>query len=142
MPESDIIYKDESFQIMGACFEVYKDKGCGYNEPIYHECLGIEFGLQSIAAVSKPRLQLDYKGHVLTQFFEPDYVCHGKIIIELKAESETTDRHRAQAMKYLKATGYQLCLLVNFGHFPKLQYERIVNTRGRVAPNTPPDLHA
>jgi GxxExxY protein len=142
---SDLIYKDESFKIVGACFEVYKEKGCGYNEAIYHECLEIEFRLQQIPAISKPEVQMEYKGHVLGQSFEPDYVCYGKIVIELKAELEITDRHRAQALKYLKATGYQLALLINFGHHPKIQIERIVNTTGRIAPNPsiePPDLHA
>ena len=65
--------------------------------------------------------------------YEPDFVCYEKIILELKDVTELTDEHRAQVLNYLKATGLQLGLLVNFGHYPGLQIERIVNTRGRCA---------
>ena len=56
----------------------------------------------------------------------PDFVCFGKIVVEIKAVERITDEHRAQVFNYLKATGYQLGLLVNFGHFPQLEYERVV----------------
>ncbi len=58
--------------------------------------------------------------------YEPDFVCWEKIVVELKAVKEFDDVHRAQVHNYLKATGYWLGLLVNFGHHPKLEYERIV----------------
>jgi GxxExxY protein len=144
MPE--LIYKEESYKIIGACFEVYTDKGAGFYEPVYHECLGIEFELQGIPAVSKPKQELEYKGRKLQQTFEPDYLCHRKIIVELKAVAELLNEHRAQVLNYLKATGFQLGLLVNFGHSPKLQYERIANTKSRdatiPASLEPPDLHS
>ena len=140
----DLIYKDESYAIMGACFEVYKDKGCGYHEPVYHESLGIEFVLRNLPAISKPKLELEYKGHKLQTGFEPDYVCYGKIILELKAVDQITDGHRAQTMNYLKAANMRLGLLVNFGHHPQLQYERIVANEKWEPPtgNTPSDLRA
>ena len=139
MPE--IIYKDESYQITGACFEVYKDKGCGFHEPVYQESLGIEFRLQGIPAISKPKLELEYKGHKLEQTFEPDYVCFGKIIVELKAVSHLTEDHQAQVMNYLKATGFKLGLLVNFGHHPRIEIMRIVaDDRWADRDTTPPDL--
>jgi GxxExxY protein len=123
---ADIIYKGESFQIMGACFEVYKEKGPGFTEPIYHECLGMEFAMQSIPALSKPRLPLAYKGLPLQHLFEPDFLCFEKVIVELKAVSHLNGEHRAQVMNYLKATHHKLGLLVNFAHHPQLEYERIV----------------
>lgn len=55
------------------------------------------------------------------------------IIVEIKAVKELTDEHRSQVLNYLHATGYELGLLVNFGHFPKVESERIANTRGKVA---------
>ena len=58
----DILFKEESYKIIGACFEVYKEKGCGFHEPVYQECLGIEFRLQGIPSIPKPRLELEYKG--------------------------------------------------------------------------------
>ena len=127
---AELIYREESFRIIGACFEVYKDKGCGFHEPIYQECLGIEFGLQEIPAIPKPGLTLEYKGLKLEQQYFPDFVCFGKIIVELKAVECLNDAHRAQVLNYLRATNFQLGLLVNFGHFPRLEYERIANTKG------------
>jgi GxxExxY protein len=65
----------------------------------------------------------------LKQTYEPDYVCFEKIIVELKAISRLTDEHRAQLLNYLHASGFELGLLVNFGHYPKLEYERIAKTQ-------------
>jgi len=123
---SEIIYKDESFRIVGACFEVYNDKGCGFTEPIYQECLELELGMQQIPFEAQAHLPLSYKGRPLRQRFQPDFVCHGKIIFEIKAVSALTDEHRSQVLNYLNATGYKLGLLVNFGHHGQLERERIV----------------
>jgi GxxExxY protein len=92
---AEIVYKAESYAIIGACFEVYNEKGCGFLEPVYQECLGIEFEYQGIPAIAKPSLALGYRRRILKQTYEPDYVCFGKIIVELKAVSELTDQHRA-----------------------------------------------
>ena len=132
---TEIIYKDESYAIIGACFEVYNEKGCGFLEPVYQECLGIEFEQGRIPAIAKPSLTLSYRGQILKQTYEPDYVCFGKIIVELKAVSALTDEHRAQLLNYLHATGFELGLLVNFGRYPKLKYERIAKTQ-HIKPKT------
>lgn len=126
---ADIIYKEESYKIIGACFEVYKQKGCGFTEFVYHECLKVEFELQDIFFVYEPILQLEYKGKVLDQYFKPDFVCYDKIIVELKSVPSLIDEHRAQMMNYLNAAGFDLGLLVNFGHYPKLEYERFGNRK-------------
>jgi GxxExxY protein len=126
---SEIIYKKESYVIIGACFEVYNDKGCGFLEPVYQECLGIEFEYQRIPAIAKPSLTLSYRGRLLLQTYQPDYVYFEKIVLEVKAVSKLTDEHRAQLLNYLHATGFELALLVNFGHYPKLEYERIAKTQ-------------
>lgn len=123
---AELIYKDESYTIMGACFEVYKVKGHGFVEQVYQECLELEFGLQGVPFEAQKSLKLDYKGIPLKQGFIPDFVCHERIIVELKAVTMLLNEHRAQILNYLKATGFKLGLLVNFGHHPKLQYERIV----------------
>lgn len=114
---------------MGACFEVYNAKGCGFLEPVYHECLVIEFDHQRIPAISKPALTLSYRGRTLLQTYQPDFICFEKIIVELKTASALADEHRAQLLNYLHATGFDLGLLVNFGHYPKLEYERIAKTQ-------------
>ena len=122
----ELLYKDESYMIIGACFEVYKDKGNGFVEPVYQECLEMEFGLQGIPFSAQATLQLSYKGRELKQRYIPDFMCYDKIIVELKAVTQLTDEHRAQVLNYLKATSYRLGLLMNFGHYPKLEYERII----------------
>ena len=126
---TEIIYKKESYAIIGACFEVYNEKGCGFLEPVYQECLAIEFEYQRISAVAKPSLVLSYRGRILKQTYEPDYVCFEKIIVELKAVSALANEHRAQLLNYLHATGFEIGLLVNFGHYPGLEYERIARTQ-------------
>lgn len=133
---SDLIYKDESFKIVGACFEVYKSKGIGFTEPIYQECLQIEFSLQNIPFIAQPELELEYKGTLLKQTFKPDFICYGRIIVELKALEKLHDVHRSQTLNYLNANGFQLAILANCGHFPRLEYERIVNTRNRAKINS------
>jgi GxxExxY protein len=71
---------------------------------------------------------LEYKGQLLKHSYVPDFVCFNQIIVEIKAVSSLADEHRAQVINYLHATGIQLGLLVNFGHHPKLQWERLVQT--------------
>ncbi|MGA2866957.1 MAG: GxxExxY protein [Verrucomicrobiota bacterium] len=127
----NFLHKKETYKIIGACFEVYKEKGCGFLEPVYQECMEIELGLQAIGFVAKQSLRLQYKGQPLKHTYEPDLVCFGKVVVELKAVSALADEHRAQLLNYLNATGLEVGLLVNFGHFPGLEYERIVNTKKR-----------
>jgi GxxExxY protein len=122
----DIVYKEESYRIMGACFEVYKEKGCGFLEPVYQECIEMELTLQGIPFVAQKRIILDYKGQILKQEYKPDLICFDSVLVELKAASAIIDEYRSQVHNYLKATGLRLGLLVNFGHHPLLEYERIV----------------
>ena len=125
----EIIYKEESYALMGACFNVHKDKGCGFLEPVYQECVEIELEHAKIPFVAKPVLELTYRGRTLKKSYEPDFVCYSKIILELKAVSALADEHRAQVLNYLKATGFKLGLLVNFGGYPQLDWDRIANTQ-------------
>ena len=129
--KTEILYKEESYKIVGACFEVYREKGCGFLEQVYQECLEIELRLQGVPYIAKRPLTLEYKGCPLRSKYEPDFLCYDKIILELKAVTELADEHRAQVQNYLKATGLKLGLLVNFGHYPKAQVERIVAEKGR-----------
>jgi GxxExxY protein len=129
----DLIYRDECYKLVGACFEVYNEKGCGFLEPVYQECLEIEFEYQKIEFKAQEQLKLFYRGRELKQRYIPDFICVGKIIVEIKAASKLTDEHRAQVINYLNATGFELGLLVNFGAYPKLEWERLVCTKKRVA---------
>ena len=81
---------------------------------------------ESYAIESQKDLKLSYKSKILKQTYKPDFICYDKIIVELKAVSKIADEHRAQMLNYLNASGFKLGLLINFGHYPKLEYERIV----------------
>src|SRR5215831_19802718 len=98
----EILFRGESYKIVGACFEVYREKGCGFLEPVYQECLEIEMRLQGVPFVPQRPLALEYKGTPLQATYEPDFICHDKIVLELKAVTELTDEHRAQVQNYLK----------------------------------------
>jgi GxxExxY protein len=100
--------------------------GFGFLEPVYQECLERELLLRGIPHRAKPELKLAYKGAVLTQTYEPDFICYDAIIIELKAVRELAPEHAAQVLNYLKATGLKLGLLVNFASYPKATIKRYV----------------
>ncbi len=121
-----LMFEAETYAILGACFEVYKDKGCGFLEGVYQECLEIEFELRDLPAKPLVPLALSYKGRPLKKRYEADFICCDKVRVELKAVSKLTDEHRAQIQNYLNATGLKVGLLVNFGHFPKVEHERFV----------------
>ncbi|OQA21741.1 MAG: hypothetical protein BWY63_01153 [Chloroflexi bacterium ADurb.Bin360] len=121
----DLIYPDESYRIRGAVFEVYREMGCGFLEAVYQECLEWEFRQQGIPTVAQQEITLQYKGQQLVQKFRPDFICYDTIIVEIKAVSALAPDHFAQVHNYLKASGLKLGFLVNFGHSPKVEIERI-----------------
>jgi GxxExxY protein len=138
--EEKFPHKEETYKIIGACFEVYKEKGCGFLEPVYQECLAIEFKLQAIPFTAQKSISLHYKGHKLQHTYEPDFICFGDIIVEIKSVSKLVDEHRAQILNYLNATGSEVGLLVNFGHYPLLEYERFIHQSKRIERNGASDL--
>ena len=123
--------KNEGHAILGAVFEVYQEMGCGFLEAVYQECLEREFRLRSIPFSAQAMLKIPYKGENLRQTYQPDFICYDKIILELKAVSQLAPEHQAQVHNYLKATGLQVGYLINFGHYPKIEFERIVRTPTR-----------
>ncbi len=124
--DSRIIYKEESYAIIGACFNVYKEMGSGFLEAVYQECLELELSEKKIPFEAQKDFQLKYHDQILKQTYKPDFLCHNKIIVEIKALSKIMDEHRAQILNYLNGAGFKLGLLVNFGHHPRLEYERFV----------------
>ncbi len=105
---------------------MYREMGCGFLEAVYQECMEKELQSRNIPFVAQQELQLLFKGETLKQTYKPDLICFGKIIVEIKAVKEICDEHRAQLHNYLMATGLNVGLLVNFGHYPKATIERIV----------------
>ena len=110
----------------GLALRFTKKKGHGFVESVYQGCLEMEMELQCIPFDSQRELALEYKGRRLDQSFKPDLICFNQIIVEVKAVKELADEHRAQLLNYLKATGLKVVVLVNFGHHPGLQWERLV----------------
>jgi GxxExxY protein len=115
-----------TYNILGACFEVYKRMGCGFLEAVYQECLAIELSVREIPFEAQKELGLTYRGNVLQQKYVPDFVCYDRIILEIKACAHLTEEHYAQLINYLYGCGVRLGLLANFGHHPKLEYKRMV----------------
>lgn len=123
---SKLILEQETHRILGACFEVYKEKGCGFIEPVYQECLELELAIQGIEFLAQQEIGLSYKGRALSQTYRADLICFGKVLVEIKAISALTDQHRAQVLNYLRATGLRVGLLINFSHYPGVEHERFV----------------
>jgi len=122
----ELIYKEESYAIQGAIFDVYREMGCGFLEAVYQECLEKELTTRGIPFFAQPELKLLYKGEALQQKYKPDFICYEKIIVELKAVKQIAPEHQAQLINYLKATQMKLGLLVNFGTYPKVNITRFV----------------
>ena len=123
----EILYKQESYEIVGACMEVHGELGMGFLEPVYQEALEREFVLRKIPYRREAELTIQYKGSPLSKRYAADFICYDKIILEVKAVKDLLPEHEAQIFNYLKATGLQLGLLVNFGQ-SSLQCKRIVCT--------------
>jgi GxxExxY protein len=121
-----ILYKEESYAIQGAVFEVYKELGYGFLESVYQECLGKEFSVRGIPYVKQVDLPVLYKGEPVNLTYRVDFICYEKIMLELKAVQMIKNEHRAQLMNYLKISGLRLGLLINFGTCPRATVERII----------------
>jgi GxxExxY protein len=119
------LYENETYSIIGVAMEVHHVLGCGFLEPIYQEALEKEFMLQSIPYKREVALPIYYKNELMEKTYIADFICFEKIIVELKALSKLSNEHQAQVLNYLKATGFKLGLLLNFGH-QSLEYKRII----------------
>ncbi len=126
--DEKVLYPDECYAIKGAIFDVYREMGCGFLEAVYQECLEKEFRDRDLPFEAQKELNLSYKGEPLAQIYKPDFVCYDKIIVELKAVKELAPEHKAQLLNYLKTSGLELGLLVNFGSHPKADIIRMANT--------------
>ena len=122
----NLLYKEEVFQIVGAAMEVHTELGNGFLEPVYQESLQIELSLRKIPFTAQERLHLFYKEFELKKEYIPDFVCFGKIIVEIKALDRLTNIEIAQLINYLKATKLKLGLLINFGSRGKLEWQRFI----------------
>ncbi|MBR8535749.1 GxxExxY protein [Carboxylicivirga sediminis] len=123
-----LLYNDETYKIIGAAMAVHRELGCGFLEQVYQEALEIEFKMQGIPYLREASLQISYRGQNLKKEYIADFICYDKVIIELKALDELSGKHESQVFNYLKATGYKLGLLLNFGQ-ESLQRKRIIKEK-------------
>lgn len=124
------IYSDETYNIIKAAFEVNNTLGYGFKEEVYQEAMQRECDLQGIPYEPQKLIRLYYKGVQMDKYYQADLLCYGKIIVELKAVSDITGEHTEQLLNYLKATGIEVGLLLNFGSPEGLQKERKANFFG------------
>jgi GxxExxY protein len=121
-----ILYKEESYKIVGACMEVHKKLGPGFLESVYSEALEIEFQNAGIPYEKEKKLPVLYENKPMKKYFRADYICYDSIIIELKSSKYLIEADYKQTLNNIKATNYKLGLLINFGT-PSLTYKRLVN---------------
>ena len=105
--------------------EVHRELGSGFLEAVYQEALAIEFEEREIPYISEAQLEVSYKNRLLSKYYESDFICYNRIIVEIKALSELTTNHESQVINYLKATGLKLGILINFGA-ESLEYKRLI----------------
>lgn len=122
---TDLIYKEESYKIIGICMEVHNNLGAGFLEIVYKDALEYEFKKANITYEREKEYEVNYKGIILPHKFYADFVVMDKIILEVKAVQGITNEFVAQAINYLKVSGNRLALIANFGEL-KLNYKRIV----------------
>ena len=124
----DILYKDESYKIIGSCMKVHSELGPGFLESVYQEALEKQFLKDNIPYQREKKLSVQFDGDVLKKGFRVDFLCFDKIMVELKASSFINKMDYDQLQNYLKTTDMQLGLLVCFGS-KSLIYKRIINKR-------------
>jgi len=122
---SDLIYKEETFKIIGLCMEVHRELGKGHDEVIYKDALEIEFSRGGVGFCREKEYKVAYKGAILPHKYFADFVVMDKILLEAKAAEELTDSHVKQVLNYLATSRSKLGLLVNFGS-DSLEWRRVV----------------
>ena len=123
-----ILYKEESFAIIGACMKVHRSLGAGFLEAVYEEALEREFQTQQIPFERQVKLSLYYDNELMKKQYRADFICYDEIIVEIKAVAQIPTAFYAQLQNYLKCTNMELGMLINFGT-SSLTYKRMINLK-------------
>lgn len=123
----DILYKELSYQIVGLAMQVHRELGFGFSEKVYENALMMLLRQERLPALQQAPLSVYFRGEVVGDYYA-DIVIESKIILELKSVDRIIDAHRSQVLNYLKATGLQLAIILNFGK-KKLEHERLAFTK-------------
>ena len=122
---SQIIYKNESYFIIGLCMDIYNELGKGFNEAVYGEALELELKSNGVPYQKEAKFNITYKSNVLKHHYFADFLVDDKIILELKAVEKINSGHVKQTLNYLAASKMKLGLIVNFGE-DSLSYKRVI----------------
>ena len=123
---SEILFKEESYKIIGVCIKVHKELGHGFFESVYSEAIEIEFKKNNIPFQKEQKLPVYYNEQPLKKYFRADFICYDSIVLELKATKYSVEADIRQTLNNIKATNFKLGILINFGT-PSLTYKRVVN---------------
>ena len=123
---AEILFKEESYKIIGSCMKVHSELGAGFLESVYQEALEKQFIKDGIPYIREQKLRIEFDSALLDKYFKSDFVCFGSIIVELKATPFIYQKDMDQTVNYLKATNIKLGLLITFGS-KSLTYKRLVN---------------
>jgi len=123
--EKRILYKELSYEIIGLAMEVHSKLGYGFLEKVYENAMMVLFRREGIKAKQQAPITVYFEGEVVGEYYA-DILVEDKIILELKAVEKIVNAHISQTLNYLKATGLELAILLNFGK-EKLEYERLAN---------------
>jgi GxxExxY protein len=126
---ADLLFKEEVYAIIGAAMEVYNQLSPGFLENVYQEAMELESDERKIPNKPRQEIFVKYKGKTLKKFYLADLIGYGKIIVELKAVDHLSLRDEGQLLNYMKATGFQVGVLINFGSFPSLEWKRLILTK-------------
>lgn len=125
-PNDNFPHKEETYQIIGACMEVHNELGHGFLEVVYKDAIELELMERGISFEREKEFVIDYKGTILKRKFFADFIIADQIILEVKAaEGGLSDDNIAQTINYLRASGFKIGLLINFGR-RKLEYKRLI----------------
>ena len=122
------ILKDEVYTVVGAAMEVQRVLGPGFLEGVYQESMQLELTARGVPFEEEKPIDVEYKGQCLAHRYYADLVCFGQVIVELKALSRLSGKEEAQVLNYLKATGFKVGVLINFGSPGRLEWKRFANT--------------
>jgi len=122
---TELLFQNQSYEIIGACMKIHSALGCGYKEAIYQDALEVELSNRNISFIREKKFEVVYEGVILKHYFVADFVVYKEIIVELKSSREIINPFIAQTINYLKASGLKLGLVINFGN-SSLQTRRIV----------------